>query len=243
MPGLPVASFGPIRARRSFEEVLDRIAGAIRAGDLRAGDRLPPERALASLLGVSRPTLREAVRTLVEAGALEVRPGRAGGTFVRSEVVPRGALGRPPRLRAEEGATVLETRRVLEPQVAQIAALHADERDFAALAEVIALHERAPSRAHVGQFDLRFHLAIARATKNPRLVTMVDLLQGDLEVLRDLAVRDPFDATWTVTIHRATLEAIRSRDPDRIAAVMDEHLSFLERVWQEETGLELRSPA
>jgi GntR family transcriptional regulator, transcriptional repressor for pyruvate dehydrogenase complex len=237
---MPAASFGPVRARRPFEEVLDTIAGAIRAGDLRVGDRLPPERALASLLSVSRPTLREAVRALVEAGALEVRPGRAGGTFVRSEVVPRRALSGPPGLRLADGATVLEARRALEPQVAQIAALHADERDFAALAEVIDLHEAAPSRAHLGQLDLRFHLTIARATKNPRLVAMVELLQGDLELLRDLAVRDPLDARWTVTIHRATLDAIRSGDRTLIATVMDEHLSFLERVWQEETGLELR---
>jgi GntR family transcriptional repressor for pyruvate dehydrogenase complex len=238
---MPGDMFGPIRSRRSFEEVLDQIADAIRSGDLRVGDRLPPERALAIRMRVSRPTLREAVKILVEVGAVAVRPGRTGGTFVRSELVPRQALEQRSRLRLSDVATVLEARRALEPPVAQVAALHAGERDFATMAEVIALHERAPDRAHVGQFDLRFHLAIARATKNPTLVTMVKLLQRDLEIVRDMANRDPFDHRWTITIHRATLGAIRGGDPRRIDEVMDEHLSFLERVWEEETGLGLRS--
>jgi len=91
---MPRELFSPIRFRRSFEEVLDQVADAIRSGDLRVGDRLPPERALATRMRVSRPTLREAVKILVDIGALEVRPGRAGGTFVRSELVPRRALQR-----------------------------------------------------------------------------------------------------------------------------------------------------
>jgi len=238
---MPRELFSPIRSRRSFEEVLDQVADAIRSGDLRVGDRLPPERGLAVRMRVSRPTLREAVKILVEVGALQVRPGRTGGTFVRSELVPRQALEQRSRLRLSEVATVLEARRALEPRVAQVAALHADESDFAAMAELIALHARAPDRAHVGQFDLRFHLAIARATRNPSLVTMVKLLQRDLELVRDMANRDPFDHRWTITIHRATLEAIRVGDPQRIDEVMDEHLSFLERVWEDQTGLRLRS--
>ena len=78
-------------------------------------------------------------------------------------------------------------------------------------------------------------------TKNPSLVAMVKLLQRDLEIVRDMANRDPFDHHWTITIHRATLEAIRGGDPRCIDQVMDEHLSFLERVWEEQTGLPLRS--
>ena len=86
--------FTPIRTANAFEQTVERIGRAIRMGLLRPGERLPSERELATQLALSRSTVREALRLLVEGGYLEARRGRGGGTFV-AEVLPRPALRDP----------------------------------------------------------------------------------------------------------------------------------------------------
>jgi GntR family transcriptional repressor for pyruvate dehydrogenase complex len=97
-------SFDPVSTRRTFEEAVEQIAEQIKAGDLHAGDRLPSERELAAQMRISRPTLREAIKTLVEAGVLEVRRGQSGGIFVASELVPRELLRSRQEIRFGEVA-------------------------------------------------------------------------------------------------------------------------------------------
>src|SRR2546425_8051890 len=101
----------PVRTRRTFEEAVEQIAFAIRVGDLRVGDRLPAERALAATMGISRPALREATRVLADAGIVKVISGSGGGTVVQSEVVPPRLVNRGIELRVGEVAAVLEARR------------------------------------------------------------------------------------------------------------------------------------
>ena len=79
--------FTPVQTRRTFEEAAEQIADKVRIGELRVGDKLPGERALAAQMQISRPTLREAVKVLVDAGLLEVRRGPGGGMFVATDVV------------------------------------------------------------------------------------------------------------------------------------------------------------
>ena len=131
------SSFEPVATRRTFEEAVEQIAEKIKSGDLHAGDRLPSERELAAQMRISRPTLREAVKVLAEAGVLEVRRGQSGGIFVPSELVPRELLRTRQEIRVSEVAGVLEARRLLEPRVAQLAAVHASEDDFAAMPATI----------------------------------------------------------------------------------------------------------
>ena len=118
---------------------------------------------------ISRPTLREAIKTLTEAGVLEVRRGQAGGIFVASELVPRDLLRSRQEIRFGEVAGVLEARRLIEPRVAQLAAAHAAEEDFLAMAATIERQrELAASDDFLRhedlflQLDLKFHLAGAR---------------------------------------------------------------------------------
>src|SRR3954451_20314668 len=125
--------FEPVRTRRTFEEAAEQIAHKVRTGELRVGDKLPGERSLAVQMEISRPTLREAVRVLVEAGLLEVRRGPGGGMFVASDVVQVGLVRQRSTMRLGEAAWVLAARRLLEPRVAQLAAVRAGEEDLAAL--------------------------------------------------------------------------------------------------------------
>ena len=235
--------FEPVSTRRTFEEALQQIADKMRAGDLHAGDRLPSERELAAQMQISRPTVREAVKALVDAGVLEVRRGQTGGIFVRSELVPRDLVRIGWELRVGEVAGVLEARRLLEPRVAQLAAVHASDERLRGDAE----DDRPPGRAgrEAGlprhedlflQLDLAFHLAIARSTGNSTVVSLMRSLFRRLELARDMAMHAPTIPEWTIDIHERTLDAIRSADFDLIDKVMDEHLAQLEQVWEDETG-------
>lgn len=235
--------FEPVATRRTFEEALQQIADKIRAGDLHAGDRLPPERELAGQMRISRPTVREAVKTLVEAGVLEVKRGQTGGIFVRSELVPRDLVKLGWEVRVGEVAGVLEARRLLEPRVAQLAAVHAGEEHFSAMQKTIDRQSELAGKPdflrHEDlflQLDLAFHLGIARATGNSTVVSLMRSLFQRLEIARDMAMHAPTIPEWTIDIHDRTLAAIRSADFDRIDAVMDEHLAQLEQVWEGETG-------
>jgi DNA-binding FadR family transcriptional regulator len=229
--------FTPVKTRRTFEEAVEQIAEAIRAGDLHTGDRLPSERTLAVQMGISRPTLREAIRVLADSGIVEVKPGPGGGMFVRSDLVPAALIAQRSELRISEISGVLEARRLLEPRVAQLAALYASEDDFDAMRRTIELQRQCrDDRERFIQLDHRFHLGIARATQNATVVSLMRSLLGRLEIARDMAIREPHEPESAIAIHEHTLQAIMGGDPEVIEAAMDEHLSFLERIWEEESG-------
>lgn len=241
--------FEPVATRRTFEEAVEQIADKIRSGDLGVGDRLPSERDLAAQMRISRPTVREAVKMLAEAGVLEVRRGQSGGIFVRSELVPRELLRSGWEMRVSEVSGVLEARRLLEPRVAQLAAVHATEADFARMrATIDRQRELAATKDFLRnedlflQLDLKFHLLIARATGNSTIVSLMRQLFRRLEIARDMAVHAATVPDWVIDVHERTIDAIRSADFARIDEVMDEHLSQLEQVWERETGRGLVRP-
>lgn len=216
---------------------MEQIAEAIQAGDLQPGERLPSERTLARQMRISRPTLREAIRLLSDSGVVEVKPGPGGGMYVLSDHIPSGLLFKDVEFRISEVASVLEARRLLEPRVAQLAALRATESDFEAMQRTIDLQRKQmadPERFL--QLDLRFHTTIARATQNETVVELMRLLLRRLEVARQRALRTHDDPEEAIDIHVRTLKAIMSADPQAVEVAMDEHLSFLETRWQEETG-------
>jgi GntR family transcriptional repressor for pyruvate dehydrogenase complex len=243
------SAFGPVATRRTFEEAVEQIAVKVKSGDLHVGDRLPSERELAAQMRISRPTLREAVKVLGEAGVLEVRRGQSGGIFVASELIPRELLQSRSEIRVGEVAGVLEARRLLEPRVAQLAAVHAGDEDFAAMQDTIDRQRELAGQddflRHEDLFlalDLKFHLAMARATRNSTVVSLMRSLFARLEIARDMAVHAPLVPDWVIDIHERTLAAIRGHDFPLIDDVMDEHLSQLEQIWERETGRGLVRP-
>jgi DNA-binding FadR family transcriptional regulator len=247
-PGLDRA-FAPVSTRRTFEEAVEQIADRVRSGELHVGDRLPPERELAAQMQISRPTLREAVKTLAEAGVLEVRRGQSGGIFVASELVPRELVQTSTQMRVSEVAGVLEARRLLEPRVAQLAAVHAGEDDFAAMQATIDRQRELAGQSNFLrhedlflQLDMKFHLAVARASRNSTVVSLMSSLLKRLDIARDMAMHAPLVPDWTIEIHERTLAAIRSADFELIDNVMDEHLAQLEQIWERETGRGLVRP-
>ena len=195
------------------------------------------ERALASQMGISRPTLREATKLLANAGVVRVEAGPGGGTFITSDLVPTTLLQDQMNLRVDQLSDVLEARRILEPRIAEAAAVRADQSDFDALARIISKQRQFEGdREHLMELDRRFHLGIAQATRNRMLVAQMKLLFRQLEIVRDMAVRGENESEWSIEIHERTRRAIMSRDLRLVDEVMDEHLDYLERLWERESG-------
>ena len=219
----------PIRATRTFEAAIEHLLEGIDRSRLRSGDRLPSESELADRLGISKPTLRQALRVLELSGVVSVRRGKAGGIFVASDLAPPVAISSAVAVEETAAVDVLRARRVLEAAVARFATETAEEEDWRALELAIELLE-----AHLGQrsavmrADAMFHRALVRACRN---AAIQEAMRG---VARDLApIRDAYSGglerdRHTLAVHRRQLAAMRERDPDALAAVLDEHFRMLE---------------
>jgi DNA-binding FadR family transcriptional regulator len=156
--------------------------------------------------------------------------------FVAGDVVPVELVRERSSLRLEEVADVLEARRLVEPGVARLAAQRASEEDLRplersieAMREICARGYGAADEERFLQLDLQFHLALARATANPTVASLMRSLLRQLEIARDMAMHLPLVPEWTIEVHERTLAAVRSGDLDQVSAVMDEHLGQLER--------------
>lgn len=230
--------FSPVRTRATLDNVVHQIADVIRSGAVHEGDMLPSERMLAASMQVSRPTVRAAIGVLVEAGVLEVRGGRSGGPEVISIWVPpeltaSGQLGQS----ADEVYKLLEARRVVEPKVAQLAALRATDDHFARMERSIEMLERHrdDGARHAQAHDL-FHRVMWQAADSPALEsTLVDVFRR-LAVERDIMLRTGEDIDSGAELHRATLRALRRGRPGEVEAEMHRHLEHFELLVEDVLG-------
>jgi len=217
----------PVRSGNAFEEAVQRILQAIKLGAVTAGERLPPERELAKRLGVSRVTLREALRALVEAGYVESRRGRSGGTFVVYH--PEAHAPDVPRPLTSDMAQQLDDalvlRAVLEPGVAELAAdtpLDWDARRCleARLREV----DPATSREAHRLADARLHLAIAEVTGSAALIAAVADVQMSLGELLSAIPVLAVNIEHSHRQHAAVISAILAGRPVQARAHMRAHV-------------------
>jgi DNA-binding FadR family transcriptional regulator len=230
--------FSPVQTRRAVQDVVEQIAYLITDGDLRSGDRLPSERVLAEQMAVSRSTVREAISVLASAGVLEVAAAGERGVLVAADSVPWQVLQQGPALPVAEVGAVLEARRVVEPRVAQIAALRGTAEDFQVMERTIEVQRAQPEKRDLfEQQNWQFHMRMARATQNFALVELVRWIYTRLAVAMEM-IRGHDQPAWSIDIHERTLKAIMRGDHADIEVIMDEHMAFLERIWEAETGLQ-----
>ncbi|MFM2346664.1 MAG: hypothetical protein RL654_1417 [Pseudomonadota bacterium] len=226
-------------AARLPDQLASRLERAILAGEHRPGERLPPERAWAAQLGVSRAALREALGQLAERGLVIRRHG--AGTFVSDQPDARRAdawtqlLQRQPLMQAD----LLEFRDMLEARCAELAAERADETDRARLATchaaVAAAYAGCDRPAQV-RADVAFHRAIADATRNPvfsyLVATLLALLHEHVHIsIADLAP-DSDEARALAAQHAALWRHIEARDPAGAAQAARRHIEFVRQRWQ-----------
>lgn len=230
-------AFEPVHSRRAFDDVVEQILEQIRGGRLLEGDALPSERTMAAAMDVSRKTIREAVRVLVDGGVLTVTAGAGGGIYVRSIWIPQDLTQKSAALRADEIFGILEARRALEPRLAVLAGVRATDEDFAALEDAIELHrEHEHERTRAVQAEALFHRVMWRAAGNSHLEALMRSLYPKLSLPLDMAQRTASDVVDAIALHEATLNALRRGDSEEIEAVMDDHLAYLERISEDALG-------
>src|SRR6059058_3578720 len=171
--------FKPVRAPTTFEETVERLGTAIRVGILPSGSQLPAERALADQLGISRSTLRHALRTLVQSGHLVSQRGRSGGTFVAERPPLAEKDGKP----LEEARAVLDYRVAIELGSTALAAERAGDPQLERLDEAVEKMAGATDFEDYRRADIRFHLGVAEAAGSPRLVAAMTEVQGQMSDL------------------------------------------------------------
>jgi DNA-binding FadR family transcriptional regulator len=216
------AVFSPVPVRNAFEVTVERLAHGIRLGVLVDGDRLPPERELAERLGVSRVTLREAIKALRDAGLVDSRRGRGGGTFVVATAARPALRVVPPS--AEQVNDVLDLRRVVEPGAAGLAAtrtLSAADRET--LADCLRESTGCPETGR-RVADARLHMAIAAAGESPSLAAAVADVQIQMTRLLAAIPVLPANIAHSDRQHAAIVTAILSGRADEARIEMEEHV-------------------
>ena len=221
--------FLPIRRNNLSEEVANRLLTLIVDGHLHPGEKLPSERALAEELGVSRPSLRQALRALAMMNILEIRHGN--GTRV-AHLSPE-SLVRPFEflLRLEDTSIlqVFEVRKLLEVEVAGLAAERIGSAELRHLeAAVVTAAERVDDPEGFLGADIDLHLAIADAAKNPVLKALVVSIAGLGRATRQRTTFDDEMRTQAAEDHRLIVQAVAARDAPAARGAMLTHLGHAE---------------
>lgn len=225
--------FKPIRPKKISEEIVGQIKELITKGELGPGQKIPSERDLATMLGVSRPSVREAIMVLEAMGLVESRQG--GGTFVRS-------LGQEtitdPLSRLVEGdprlqKSLTEVRMGLETWSAYLAASRATDDEIAEMKSLYATMEaQAASGGWDPDVDARLHYSITAATHNTLQLHILESIRAVFQSTIHDALIEFYRREGYVDLllrhHRQIVEAIADRDPEGARTAMIEHLRFVE---------------
>jgi GntR family transcriptional regulator, transcriptional repressor for pyruvate dehydrogenase complex len=221
---------GHTTAPRGRTELAEHLVRELSSGTLQEGDKLPSERELAGRLNVSRPVVREVLRSLEERGLIRVSPGR--GAYVRrpqaSDVVrPLDTLYR----RAATPRDVVHVRLMLEPGAARLAAEDGTAQRREAIKIALAAFDDAQTLVDRAARDVEFHAAVVRAAGNPVLETMfASIARLSFEMmLRSLS--DPGVSREAIPLHGEIFDAIVAGDGDRAAAAMAEHLRVAQQLY------------
>lgn len=222
-------SFATLEKTSIGLQAADAIKTLIVSGELKPGDTLPPERELATMLGISRPTLREAIRVLSALNVVEPRHG--GGTYVTS-LDPR-QLAQPISflLQVDKMAFrhLLEVRQVLEVGAARIAAPKITDAQLGLLADLTERADRLIGKpTQFLQLDFEIHTAIIEATGNPIYLSLYQSI-ADLSIEgRKRTARDAPTRQRAHVGHLAIVAALRARDPEAAARAMHDHLDTIQ---------------
>ena len=227
----PVRSdFEAIRRNKVYEEVAKQIERLILT-KLQPGDKLPSERELAEMLGVSRSSIRDAIRSLELLGMVEPRQG--AGTVVReisadSVVNPLATLLTRQRQSVTE---LLDFRKMLEPPLAARAATHATAEEVAEMEEILRRQEDKLRRGEVPvEEDAEFHYSIAMAAENSVVLKVLDVLMDLLRETRERSLQVEGRPQKSLAGHRRVLSAIKRRDPAAAEAAMRRHIEDVEQI-------------
>lgn len=216
-----------VESSRLYRQIAEQLRGLIAGGEFAAGTRLPAERDLARQLGVSRPSVREALIALEVEGWVEVRTG--SGIYVQEQRRRNGAHAAREAGEAEWGPLqLLHARQLVEGEVAALAARNARKAQLAAMGDALAtMHDEACAGRAPREGDEAFHTAIAQACGNE---VLGDTVRGYWHARGPMSARlgDHFEtpASWNAALaeHEQVLDAIRAHDARAARSAMQQHL-------------------
>ncbi|HEX5249499.1 MAG TPA: GntR family transcriptional regulator [Gaiellales bacterium] len=226
--GLP---FSPLRLQNAAEQIAERLVTAIALGEFVPGQRLPAERELAAMLGVSRSTVREALHRLAATGYVKIHRGRNGGAVVQADWGPGTAemVERTLAPNWEHFELLFDLRRLVEQQIARTAAERLDE-DHAA--EIEAARDRyrdaGSDREKSRVADSELHAAIARATRNALLANLSRHLRAQVSLGFEAEPYSTSIRERAIGQHDELVRAIVERRPQNAADLAGEHFSLTE---------------
>jgi len=222
-------AFQQIKTRRVFEEICEQIRNRLSSGALKPGDKLPAERDLAVEFKVSRPAVREALRTLEISGVVSLRKGVKGGAFIRdgNPAMLTQSLQDLMFLGSVSLRSLAEARVLINGVVIKLACERATEEDFKAIEENIDFIESSDDIRHRADAGVMFFRIIARATRNEVLVMLVDSLSDIIRVIIDRTGR--IARPELVSVRRRILKAMRARDADTAMKAMNEYLAVVHK--------------
>lgn len=218
----------PVTDRRISSLIVDQVRSLIHEGKLTPGDRLPPEREMCERFGVSRVTVREALRVLEAGGLVEIRVGAHGGAFVTQPTSERvgASITDLLTLSSVPASDVTEVRMVLEVGLVPLLCAQADDEDIAALEDIC---DRQDAALADGEFDVslsaEFHTRLAAGTHNTAFEMLVRSFHGPLLTSATTAKRTaPERGRRGLEEHRALVSAIQEDDVATAERIMREHL-------------------
>jgi GntR family transcriptional repressor for pyruvate dehydrogenase complex len=221
--------FSRVSTSRVSQVIVDQVKLLLRDGSLRPGDRLPSERDLCEQFGVSRVTIREALRVLESSGLVSIKVGARGGAFVTTPTTERLGEGLADLLSLSHltASDVTEARKVVESGALPLIVDRATDDDIADLLQLIDDGQKALTK---GEYDVAmsaaFHVRLAECAHNPALTALIHSFHGPMLMsLREAKVSAPLMGPQGHEEHRAIVVAIQSRDVAEAGRIMNAHLS------------------
>jgi GntR family transcriptional repressor for pyruvate dehydrogenase complex len=224
-------SFTAVRKKRLFEDVARQVQQLIVDGVLKPGDLLPPERQLAELFGVSRNSVRDAIRVLELTGMVVARQGEGNVVADVSTEMLVAPIAMLLLRKRKLVAELLDVRKMLEPAIAARAALHASTDQIARLESILRRQHDKVLRGQMAiEEDSEFHYTIALAAKNTVVLKLLDVLMELLRETRARSLQVEGRRERSLAGHRRVLEAIKRRDAAAAERAVRQHLEEIESI-------------
>jgi len=223
--------FQKIKPKRISDEIYFQIRDLILNGELKPGQKLPPERELAESMGVSRPSLREALNKLVAQGYLEQVQG--GGTYVKSITAASIDNAIEEFVKRDDAIfDLMEVRKILETWAAYKAAERATDKEISNMFEFLEEMRVAKEQGYIGHIsDANFHFAISHATHNVLLIHVMNNIYQWIErvsyEIRSRMYKEPDSHELLFKHHTDVYEAIKSRNPELAYSKMLVHMEYI----------------
>lgn len=222
--------FEKIKQEPIFQQIIAQIREMILNGNLKPGDRLPPERKFSEILGVNRHSLREALKALEYMGVVQGKTGigtviNSVGQDVLVDRISIATLFSPRQFLFE----LLEIRKILEPGIAAIAAEKATDEDIAEMSESISQIESDLKTDKRSDAYIPFHLTLAKATRNTTIVRLMEPLMSMQLQYREGARRIIGRRSDSFKEHKSIYQAVNNRKPEEARAAMAHHISQIEK--------------